>query len=291
MNDRVKGNTKIYGVIGNPIEHSLSPEIHNSIFDKNHYNYIYIPLKIREEDLSDSIYTLKNNFQGFNITIPHKEKIIPYLDEVDREAQLYGAVNTVKVINGKMIGYNTDGYGFIKGFEMEGIDIKGKKVLLLGAGGAAKVAAYEILKKGAFLTIANRNREKAKRLKDQLISTTGIDKINICGIEDISGKYFCIVNATPIGMYPKIDEIPIDKGILEDVSVVYDMIYNPYETKLLRTAKEYGCKRMNGFSMLFYQALRAQEIWMDKDFDEKSFIKIYKEVERYFLNREGNVEK
>ncbi|KXG73860.1 shikimate dehydrogenase [Thermotalea metallivorans] len=285
MNTRINGHTKIYGVIGYPISHSLSPEIHNSIFDKNQENSIYIPLAVSPEELARTIPLLKNNFQGFNITIPHKETIISYLDEMDERAQWYGAVNTVKIIEGKMIGYNTDGYGFVKSLLEAGIDLKGRKVLLIGAGGAARVAAHEILLLGGKLTIANRNTEKAERLKNVLIGNVGIQEIEIRSLDQLEKGFDCVINATPLGMGPWCEEMPMKEEVLRGTAFVYDMIYNPYETKLLLQGKQYGCKTQNGLPMLFYQAVKAQEIWTGKVLKEEILYFLYKEIEKYFLEK------
>jgi len=285
LNRRIKGNTKLFAVIGDPISHSISPEIHNTIFDRIQANNIYIPLKIKASELEQYIPVLRNNFAGFNVTIPHKQRIISYLDDLDERAKFYGAVNTVKVVDGRLIGYNTDGYGFIKSLEAEGIDITGKKVLLIGAGGAARVAAFEILQKGAFLTIANRTLEKAQNLKQELVSLLGIDRIDVCRLDEVDKGYFCIVNATPVGMWPEVDEMPIRDKVLKGAKVVYDMVYNPYRTKLLQYAEEYGCKGINGFPMLFYQAVKAQEIWADRYIGKELLFPIYEEIEAYLYKK------
>lgn len=285
MNIRVNGHTKIYGVIGYPISHSLSPEIHNSIFDNNQENSIYIPLAVSPEELARTIPVLKSHFQGLNITIPHKETIIPYLDEIDERAQWYGAVNTVKMIEGKMIGYNTDGYGFAKSLLEAGIDLKGRKVLLIGAGGGARVAAHEILLSGGSLTIANRNVEKAEGLKNVLIANTGIQEIEIRPLDQLEKGFDCVINATPLGMGPWVEEMPVKEEVLRGAAFVYDMIYNPYETKLLLQGKQYGCKTQNGLPMLFYQAVKAQEIWTGKVLEEEILYFLYHEIEKYFLEK------
>ncbi|MBF8984438.1 shikimate dehydrogenase [Lutibacter sp. B2] len=279
MNNRIKGSTKLYAVIGDPIEHSLSPEIHNTVFDHKKENSIYIPLGIKEEELEKNIYMLRNNFLGFNVTKPHKQKIMKYIDQLDDRARVYNAVNTVKVVDGKLIGYNTDGYGFSK--SIENVHLKKKRALLLGAGGAASVVAYEILQKGAYITIANRNIEKAKILKEQLLAYDSSFTIEVSKIEDLKAEYYFIVNATPIGMNPKSEELPVSLHIIKNASVAYDLIYNPNRTKFLKIAEEHGCKIINGFSMLFYQAIKAQEIWNEKIIKKDIESSIYKEIEQY----------
>ena len=146
----INNKTKFYAVIGDPISHSLSPVFQNCFMGQKNINAVYIPLKITAGGLSSNLELLKNNFSGFNVTIPHKENIMQYLDKVDPLAAEYEAVNTVKIVNNKLIGYNTDGIGFTKSIKDTNIDLKGKKVLLLGAGGAAKVIASEIIKLGEF---------------------------------------------------------------------------------------------------------------------------------------------
>jgi len=287
MNNRVKGSTKLYAVIGDPIEHSLSPEIHNTVFDYRKENSIYIPLRIKEEELEKSIYMLKNNFLGFNVTKPHKQKIMKYIDQLDDRARIYNAVNTVKVVDGKLIGYNTDGYGFSK--SIENIHLKKKRGLLLGAGGAASVVAYEMLQKGVHITIANRNIEKAKMLKEQLLSYDSSFNIEVSKIEDLKSEYYFIVNATPIGMDAKSDELPVSLDIIKNASVAYDLIYNPNRTKFLKSAEGYGCKIINGFSMLFYQAIKAQEIWNEKIIEKDIESSIYKEIEAYLYNEKEGI--
>ncbi|WZL73139.1 shikimate dehydrogenase [Clostridiaceae bacterium 35-E11] len=279
MMGHIKANTRLYAVIGDPIGHSMSPEIHNQIFYQNQQNALYISLKIAIEDLEKSIPLLRDNFIGWNITKPHKQRIIPYLDALDERAKWYQAVNTVKNVNGRMIGYNTDGYGFINSIEKEGINLRNQKVLLIGAGGAARVAAYEILMKDGCLTIANRSIKKAEDLKKELMRNTGKEEIAVCSIEEVHQNYDCIINATPIGMYPEIEAMPIAEKIVKHAKIVYDMIYNPYKTKLLQKAEHYGCKCINGFAMLFYQAVKAQEIWTGDLIDPNLLMPIYEELE------------
>lgn len=273
----------MYAVIGNPISHSLSPVIHNSFFDRKGLNSIYVPLKIEETDLAQGLLMLRTNFQGFNVTIPHKEAIIPYLDEVHEIARRYGAVNTVQVVDGKLIGYNTDGFGFLKSLRDVEINVQEKKVLLLGAGGSARVVAYEILQAGGILTIAIRNPMKGIQLKEELEAGTGCS-VNLMKLEDVTEAFDCVINSTPVGMYPEIEVSPISQEILEGAELVYDLIYNPYQTKLLHMAEQQGCKAINGLPMLVYQALKSLEIWTGEKLSVEEEKALYKEVETYFLN-------
>lgn len=281
MNLDIKGSTKLFCVIGNPVGHSISPEIHNSIFKKLNNNYIYIPLKIKKERLKEGMITLKNGFQGFNVTIPHKQNIMEYLDKIEDQAAEYGAVNTVKIENGKLIGYNTDGFGFSKSLEINNIEVRDRKVLLLGAGGAARVVAYELLKKGGKLSIATRNEGKARKLIKDLEGVFGKNCSSYEEIKNIKNNYYGIINATPVGMAPNIDDIPIDIRVFKNTEFVYDLIYNPYQTKLITMGEAHGAKGVNGLAMLFYQAVRAQEIWGNYCLENSITLPIYKEIEKY----------
>lgn len=259
MINSINFKTKLYAVIGDPISHSLSPVFQNYLIKKRNLNSLYIPLKITSENLEASIGFLKDNFNGFNVTIPHKESIIKYLDEIDPIAQKYGAVNTVKVFDNKLIGYNTDGFGFVK--SLSNFDFKGKKVLLLGAGGAAKVIAFEVIALGSNLTIINRNLKRAKDIKDSIEKTC---KVSINLTEKITNSFDIIINSTSVGMYPDIDDCPLELNSLNGAELVYDLIYNPFETKLLKYGNAIGAKTVNGLLMLIYQGIKSFEIWTDE---------------------------
>jgi shikimate dehydrogenase len=283
VNNRINGKTALYGVIGYPISHSMSPEIHNTIFDLRKENRIYLPLSIPPETLKDAMMMLGSSFKGFNVTIPHKEKIMEYLDEIDEKARWYGAVNTVKVEDGKLIGYNTDGYGFTRSMVEEGVSLEGKRILLVGSGGAARIAGHEILLQGGLLTIANRSSDRSHRLKEVLETNIGAKDIKTMDLNHIESGFDCIINATPLGMAPWVEEMPVREEVLKNSPWIFDMVYNPYETKLMRLGKIYGCRVKNGFSMLFYQAVKAQEIWMGKMFLEDELYKLHEEIENYIV--------
>ena len=284
MDIRVKGDTRLFASIGDPVMHSISPQIHNSIFSTNGLNNIHIPLKIVKGELEEYIACIRNNFTGVSVTKPHKQDIIKYLDYIDDDADKFNAINVIKIENGLLKGFNTDGYGFTKSLELYDIDVKDKEILLLGSGGAARVIAFEILRLGGKLTIANRTIDNAVMLAGELSQYWDIDKINILPIKDLNCGYFGIINATPVGMYPDIEKSPIKKEILKGSSFVFDLIYNPEITLLLDYARDLDCKYINGFSMLFYQAIKAQEIWTDRITDEKDLLMIKKEIETYLKN-------
>ncbi len=275
----ITSQTKLYGVIGDPISHSLSPVFHNYFLSQRNINGIYIPLKISSNNLASKLKLLKNNFSGFNLTIPHKENIMKYLDEIDDLAMEYGAVNTVKVVDNKLIGYNTDGVGFVKSLEYMNVNLKGKDVLLLGAGGAAKVIALEVIKLGGNLTIANRDIERALQVKNQITKLYDVS-INLVKLAELNSSFHVIINSTPIGMYPHINECPISSNLLEGTELVYDLIYNPYETKLLQLASKLGAKTINGLPMLIYQGLKSLEIWTGELATTEEEQVLYNEVKK-----------
>lgn len=260
MKININSGSDLYAVIGDPIHHSMSPIIHNSFFNKRNMDKIYISLLVKKDNLKNEVEFLRNNLKGFNVTIPHKETIIPYLDHLDPLALEYGAVNTVKVIDGKLIGHNTDGWGFMKSLHSINVSLENKNVLLLGSGGAGRVAAFEILRAGGNLTIATRNINSAEDLKRDLLKfhSATIDTIQI---NEVNGSFDIIVNSTPVGMHPNIDESPVDEKFLQGSELLYDMTYNPYESKFLSLGKKAGAKTINGLPMLLHQGLRSLEIW------------------------------
>lgn len=255
---------KIYGVMGDPIAHSMSPDIHNDAFEKENIEAVYHHFHVTKEDLNDAVKGMKAlGIEGFNITIPHKTSIIPFLDEVDELALAIGAVNTVVNKNGRFIGYNTDGKGFFKSLcdEISG-DIKAKKTLVIGAGGAARAIYFTLVKEGVKqVDIANRTKERAA----QLVSDCPYDKVSkafsIIEAEQSLSQYDLIIQTTSSGMSPELDHSPLKVDQLKTGAIVSDIIYNPLQTKLLREAGEKGAKTQNGLGMFINQAALAFEIW------------------------------
>ncbi|WP_458354851.1 shikimate dehydrogenase [Peribacillus frigoritolerans] len=255
---------KIYGVMGDPIAHSMSPDIHNDAFEKENIEAVYHHFHVTKEGLNDAVKGMKAlGIEGFNITIPHKTSIIPFLDEVDELALAIGAVNTVVNKNGRFIGYNTDGKGFFKSLcdEISG-DIKAKKTLVIGAGGAARAIYFTLVKEGVKqVDIANRTKERAA----QLVSDCPYDKVSkalsIIEAEESLSQYDLIIQTTSSGMSPELDHSPIKVDQLKAGAIVSDIIYNPLQTKLLREAGEKGAETQNGLGMFINQAALAFEIW------------------------------
>ncbi|MBX9954066.1 shikimate dehydrogenase [Peribacillus simplex] len=255
---------KIYGVMGDPIVHSMSPDIHNDAFEKENIEAVYHHFHVTKEGLNDAVKGMKAlGIEGFNITIPHKTSIIPFLDEVDELALAIGAVNTVVNKNGRFIGYNTDGKGFFKSLcdEISG-DIKAKKTLVIGAGGAARAIYFTLVKEGVKqVDIANRTKERAA----QLVSDCPYDKVSkalsIIEAEESLSQYDLIIQTTSSGMSPELDHSPLKVDQLKTGAIVSDIIYNPLQTKLLREAGEKGAETQNGLGMFINQAALAFEIW------------------------------
>ncbi|HHW48560.1 MAG TPA: shikimate dehydrogenase [Clostridiaceae bacterium] len=289
---RVTGKTRIMGVLGNPVEHSISPQIHNTISNLLGVNAIYIPLKSNINNLEDTIKGLKAiNVAGFNITIPFKEKVMQYLDECSQEARLIGAVNTVVNKNGRLIGYNTDAEGFSKSFEEAfGKSFKSARIMVLGAGGAARAVAVKAAMQGAdTINIVNRTSWKAAEIAS-LINNHFECKAEAVGFENIKQRNLLektdvIINTTPIGMYPDIDNSPVSvENNFSEKHIVYDLIYNPPETKLLKHAKKCGARTLNGLGMLLRQAILAYELITGISVPDDVSSTVITLFENYFFN-------
>ncbi|MBU5426693.1 shikimate dehydrogenase [Tissierella pigra] len=259
-------NTKLYSLIGNPIDKSLSPIIHNNIFKNLKQNNIYLAFNINQENLKSTIEGFKAmNVGGFNVTIPYKKSIIKYLDDLSTEAKIIGAINTVKNKNGKFIGYNTDGEGFLQTFYNNNISIKDKNCLILGAGGAAYgIGSTLAMHKVKSIYIANRTLESAIKLEKNIKNIdksifTQIFDLNLQGLH--KENIHIIINTTNIGMYPLENMAPVELNGFSKNTIVYDIIYKPKETKLIKEAESKGMITFNGLSMLLNQAILSQKIW------------------------------
>ncbi len=248
----ITARTKLNAVIGFPLAHSLSPFFHREEYVKRGHDAIM--LAFENEDLSALIQGVRALNIGLTaVTLPFKEIILPFLDEIDPLAERLQSVNTVLQKNGKLLGYNTDYFGISKA--LAGIPLNGKKVLLLGAGGAAKPAAAFVRDEGAELFCLNRNRDRA----EELVTKFGGRAINEA---DLSTEQFdVIINATPVGLAPKEDETPLDASFLRAGQTVFDLVYNPEETRLLREAKAAGVETRSGLVMFKAQALEQIRLW------------------------------
>lgn len=260
--------TKLVILLGNPLGHSISPPMHNRVFEKLDMDYCYMPVEVNENNL-EKVFSglIRMNVGGFNVTVPHKIRIMEYLDELDPIAATIGAVNTICVKDGKTKGYNTDGEGFIRSLEEEtNISVKGKRFFLLGCGGAARAIAMTLAFQGAEkIIICNRTIEKAQALASEING-----KIRNCAevVEQTTKSQAkalqgcdVLINSTSIGMHPREDVLPIDESLLLPHLIVADIVYNPLTTKLLQSAREKGCTIVPGLGMLIYQGAAAFRLW------------------------------
>lgn len=264
---RITSQTKTIGLIGHPIAHSRSPDMHNAALKHFGLPYVYLAYDIPPEQFATAINGMKTlGFIGWNVTIPHKVRMMDYLDELDLGAIEIDAVNTVVKRGEKWVGFNTDGIGYLRSLREEiAIDLKGKRVVLLGAGGAARAVGYTLATSGVEqLVIANRTLSKAEQLAKHLEKHTKTDVRPIQDCKQAIQKASLVVNTTSVGMHPNTEEIPIDPTWLHPDLVASDLIYEPRQTAFLKAASSIGAKTHNGLGMLVHQAACAFELWLDQ---------------------------
>ena len=275
---------KSFALIGCPLGHSISPFIHGKLMACSGTVGSYALEEIEKDNLASALENRLSKLDGFNVTIPYKSDIIPYLDSVSQRAKLFGAVNTVAVKDGKFFGYNTDCLGFIRAIDSAKIDVCGK-ALILGSGGVSRMFAFECAIAGCDITIAVRETgiKKAEALCAELDEKLNV-KAEIITYDKISGGYDLIINGTPVGMYPDTDVCPLSEDTVKSSKAVFDAIYNPLKTKLIKLAEKNGVKYANGLSMLVWQAAAAQETWNDVEFDKDDIQRIIEQSEEYLKN-------
>jgi len=264
----VSGNTKVYGLFGYPVEHSFSPGMHNAAFARLVMDACYVPFLVHPDFLKNAVQGMRAmNLRGMNVTVPHKQAVIEYLDGLSEEARLIGAVNTIEVLDGSLIGHNTDGRGFIRSLRDDArFNPKGKRILFIGSGGAARAVGFSLALAGAgtidYLDLDNR---KASILAREMQTKTGakVDAIDSGHLSRAAADADCIINATPVGL-KKTDPLPFNAGLIQKQHLVCDLVYNPSETKLLMAAKARGARTLSGIGMLLYQGVIAFEIWTNK---------------------------
>ncbi len=267
-NRAISGKTRICGIIGDPIEHTMSPAMHNAAFKEMGLDYLYIPFRVRREELAEAIEGMKAlNIRGLNVTIPHKVAVIPFLDEVDPLAEKIGAVNTIVNDDGILRGYNTDATGFLESLLEKGIEPNGKNVVVLGAGGASRAVSFSLAKKVRQMVILNRRLEldwaeelagKLSQIFQKEVEAMELVEKNLAAALE---KAAILVNATSVGMSPDIDATPVASGLLKPGLVVFDLVYNPIKTRLLREAEQAGARTISGLDMLVRQGALAFEKW------------------------------
>lgn len=250
--------TELYGVIGNPVRHSLSPMIHNRAFRRLGWNAVYLAFEVK--NIEDALRGIRGlGLRGVSVTLPFKTEVLPFLDKIEELARKVGAVNTIVNQRGRLIGYNTDCRGALEALE-EKIDLRGKSVVLLGAGGAARAIGFGLKERGVPLTVVNRSKERGQALSQELrcnyLPMSSLARMKAGELEaDV------IINATSLGMDPRDGETPVPKELLRKGMVVMDIVYEPLETRLLREAKEKGCVTVDGLEMLIRQGMVQFEIW------------------------------
>lgn len=259
---------KLYGLIGHPVEHSMSPCMHNKAFLQMQLEHQYHAFDIEPQRLADGIKALRLlNVSGFNVTIPHKVEIMKYLDDIDEEAVLIGAVNTVVNMEGRLIGYNTDGRGYVESLNsVLQLPLPENKVLVIGAGGAARAIITSMVLRGVKeLHIINRTLEKARQIKancDQF--KTKIELYSLNDQELDLSVYDIIINTTSIGMFPRVDEIPLPLNQIRSGTICSDLIYNPLKTNWLQEAEQKGAIIHSGVGMFVQQGALAFELWTSR---------------------------
>jgi shikimate dehydrogenase len=260
----ITGKTKIVGIFGYPVEHTISPPMHNAAFAQLGLDFCYVPFLVHPDRLKDAIAGIRAlSLSGVNITVPHKENVILLLDEIDSEAAFIGAVNTIRNDNGILTGFNTDGRGFMRSLSEADIEGRGKKVLMLGSGGAARAVGYYLCKEADRVFLYDIDTGKADTLAGHLNGIRGnVERTDLETVQgrDIVREADIIVNATPLGLKPH-DPLPMDVKLIKPDQAVCDLIYK--ETPLLRAAAAAGCKTLDGAGMLLWQGVLAFEIWTD----------------------------
>ena len=282
LNERIGPETARFAVLGQSLPHTWSPYIHNSLFDAAGLDAIYLPVTVPPECLGSVTDVFRSCFSGFNITIPYKEKILPFLDDIDEAARVCGAVNTVEIRNGRMIGHITDGLGMLRAIEEKGVETHQADVLILGGGGAARVAGYAFLSRGGRVTFAVRDTQKGNALVHALAQTQqdGLHRLSVRPLADCAEAHDILINCTPVGMYPHVDACPVSADAIARCRAVFDAVYNPRETRLLALARQNGLPAIEGLGMLFYQAVEAQKFWFgDRIASKAEQSRIYSELQ------------
>lgn len=260
--------TVMHGVFGDPIKHSKSPVMHNRAFRELGLNAAYAAFHVLPGTLKAAVEGIRAlQFRGVNVTIPHKVEVMDYLDEIHADAQAIGAVNTIVNDNGKLTGFNTDGIGYVRSLKEEaGFNVAGKRVLMLGAGGAARGVAFALAKEGAAsVHIANRTVSKAEELAESIRPFVPSGGMGYDEVRDIRDQVDLVINNTSVGMHPNVDEVPIDTSWFHEELTVSDLIYNPLVTRLLREADAKGAKTHGGLGMFIYQGAYAFEYWTGRE--------------------------
>jgi shikimate dehydrogenase len=264
----ISGKARVCGIIGDPVEHTMSPIMHNAAFSELGLDFVYLPFLVKKESLKEAIDGMKAlNIRGLSVTQPHKVEVMKLLDKIDPLAEKMSTVNTIDNDNGILTGFNTDADGFLRGLMERGIEPTGKNVVVLGAGGASRAVSFILADKGANLVILNRLLELdwaealAKRISDNFNVKVEALELTRDNLKKAIGEADILVNTTSVGMSPDIDNTLVDSDLLRQGLVVYDVIYNPIKTRLLIEAEKAGATIISGLDMLVYQGVIAFEKW------------------------------
>ncbi len=270
----VDARTKVFAVIGSPVEHSLSPEMHNASFESLGLNCIYVAHRVERHELGDAIAGFKAlKYGGVNVTLPHKCDVMAYMSSLSREARLTGAVNTIVFTEAGTEGHNTDGRGALLALQEAGVSVDGARVLVLGAGGAARAICVALALAGARVKVLARKPEKAMEVAELVRRAGGQGKAGELVQERIREEVeSCdiVINATPVGMHPEPEKTLLTKEQLGSKPVVMDIVYNPRQTRLLKEAELAGCRTVDGVGMLVHQGAEAQRLWLGVEPDVRA---------------------
>ncbi len=284
---KIDGYTRTCGLIGNPVEHTMSPAIHNTLAEELSEKLVYVPFRVPEDKLGEAVEgAFALNLLGCNVTVPYKSRVIPFLKEIDPLARDIGAVNTLVRVEDGFKGYNTDMPGLYRAMCGDGVRLEGEKALILGAGGVARAVAMLLSVHGASqIVILNRTVEKAERLAEEINTLSGRQLAEAMALTDYGalprGEKYLAIQATNLGMFPRVEEAVIeDRAFYEKIHTGYDLIFNPSRTKFMSLVEEMGGRAFNGLRMLLYQGIIAYELWTGVKVDEELAGKAYGEMRR-----------
>lgn len=283
---KINGYTRTCGLLGNPVEHTMSPAIHNTLAEALGENMVYVPFHVPEGRVGEAVrgaYAL--NLLGCNVTVPYKAQVIPFLQEIDPLAEQIGAVNTLVRTEGGFKGYNTDMPGLYRAMCEDGVKIEGEKVLILGAGGVARAVAMLLMQKGAeSIIILNRTLERAEQIAREVNDYAGRQAVTALALADfvkLPADQYLAIQATSLGMFPRMEDVVIkDPAFYSYIHTGYDLVFNPAETRFMELVKENGGRAFGGLKMLLYQGIIAYELWTGAQVDRELAGKAYAEMRR-----------
>lgn len=286
---KIDGKTRTCGLIGNPVEHTLSPIIHNTLAEMFGHNLVYVPFPVETGQLPAAVAgAAALQILGLNVTVPYKSEVIPCLQAIDPLAEAIGAVNTLVSVPGGYKGYNTDMEGLYRAMETEGIQIVGEEILLLGAGGASRAVAYVCAVKGAKrVYLLNRTLDKARKVAEEVNASAGrqvIFPMSLSDYDSLPDRQFLAIQGTSVGLFPNVSEVVIgEEAFYRRVHTGFDLIYTPWETTFMKRVKENGGRAFNGLKMLLYQGIIAYELWNGVEVSKEAAQTVYERLKSAVL--------